>query len=105
MEQDKKYKVLDHGNILHCRYIHIMSQNVQGSMSNVQTKQLQKKHQPAASDTPDLIQTEHVTDSRLAYPKRKKENGSTSEFCLMTGCTKTEKCQPAAGDTSEAGKI
>ena len=30
-----------------------------------------KKCQPAASDTPDIIQTECVTDSSLAHPNKK----------------------------------
>ena len=33
-----------------------------------------KKCQPAAGDTPDLIQTECVTDSRLALPTKKYPN-------------------------------
>ena len=45
-----------------------------------------KKCQPAASDTPDLIQTECVTDSGLSCHKEMKhETGSKNYFCLMTG--------------------
>ena len=33
-------------------------------------KRKEKNCQPAASDTPDLIQTECVTDSRLACPNK-----------------------------------
>ena len=72
---------------------------------------------------PDLIQTEHVPNSRLARPTKKSIKNKTqkmkshgncikihqttghmtefnSKFCQKTGRTKqnTKKCQPAAGD-------
>ena len=62
-----------------------------------------KKCQPAAGDTPDLIQTEFVANSGLARPKKenwKRKNGRRTDFCRITDAQiKTKKCQPAASDT------
>ena len=74
-----------------------------------------KKCQPAAGDTPDLIQTECVTDSGLARQKklteRKKYKIHTKKMNLKSHLSpvmikshenkKTKKCQPAAGDTPD----
>ena len=55
-------------------------------MSNINIK----KCQPPAGDMPDLIQTEHVPNRRLAHPKIKCSNKSNK--------IKTKKCQPPAED-------
>ena len=61
----------------------------------------EKKCQPAAGDLPDLIQTEHVPSSRLAWPKksteREKKSNRKSNY-LSSNNKKVNKCQPAAGD-------
>ena len=78
-----------------------------------------KKCQPAARDTPDLIQTECVPDSWLTRPNKKniterKNYKIPNEITLNAKCAgkptssmktgsinKTKKCQPAARDTPD----
>ena len=67
-----------------------------------------KKCQPAAGDTPDLIQTECVSDSGLARPNKKikTERKNSNPKIIMnfqpTGSNiKYKKCQPAARDTPD----
>ena len=85
-----------------------------GTKSNYNTTNKTKKCQPAASHTPDLIQTECVADSWLARQNKKITKHKTHKLSNVhktfqpsgtrsnyNTTNKTKKCQPAASHTPD----